>query len=483
MYLLRQSLTISQVMPWLSSGILPLVRKGCGLALVLTLLGGCASYGVIVNEPKPAQPTGPVYNLKTWAEFKRNSDITFFLSFSGGGTRAAAMAYGVLQELRDTTVIIDGKERRLLDEVDNISSVSGGSFTAAYYGLNGDGIFDTFEEAFLRHDVEGDLKKSVLNPFHWFGSKDRTQRAIEYYQDILFHDATFADMIRPDGPIIVINASDLAKGFRFSFIQGYFDLLCSDLSTYPVANAVAASSAVPVVFNPVVIENFAGCDGFAKWPPTAAQLAQEDEEFGILYDGASSYSDKENRKYVHYVDGGITDNIGLRAMTDVIAVSGGPTALLSALGEKAPSKIVFISVNASTEQVSDMDKTNKQPGILASMNATTHAQLHRYNAATINMVKQKLAAWAELVSTPDNQVSPYFINIGFEQVPQIELKYVLNKIPTSFSLTEEQVDALIETGRTLLRHDPDFQRFLGTVSGKQPEDTAANLKRSAYLTE
>jgi NTE family protein len=53
------------------------------------------------------------------------------LTFSGGGTRAAALAYGVLKELKETTIVSGGQRIRLLDEVDSISSVSGGSFTAA----------------------------------------------------------------------------------------------------------------------------------------------------------------------------------------------------------------------------------------------------------------------------------------------------------------------------------------------------------------
>lgn len=463
MYQLTESFPTQATASARSAGIPALLQKCCGFFLVLTLLGGCASYGVIVNKPKPAERTGPPYSLRTWADFKKDSDVTFIVSFSGGGTRAAAMAYGVLQELRDTQVVIHGQQKRALDEIDHISSVSGGSFTAAYYGLNGDGIFETFESDFLRRDVEGHLTKSLFNPFHWFGRKGRTQRAIEYYQDILFHNATFADMIRPDRPMIVINASDLAKGFRFSFIQGYFDLLCSDLSTYPVANAVAASSAVPVVFNPVVIENFAGCDGM-QWPPIAEQLAKDDAEFAILYEGANSYKDKENRKYIHYVDGGITDNMGLRAMTDVMAAAGGPSALLSNLDKKPPRHLVFLSVNASTEQNSEMDKTNKQPGILASMNAMTDVQLHRYNASTVEMIKHKLRAMAEKMSTPENPITPYFIEIGFDEVSQPQLKYFLNKVPTSFSLTNEQVDTLIATARSLLKNDPTFQQFLVDVA-------------------
>jgi NTE family protein len=77
-------------------------------------------------------------------------DVFLLLAFSGGGTRAAALSYGVLRELRDTRVVVRGQETRLLDEVDVITSVSGGSFTSAYYGLFGDRIFEDYEQRFLR---------------------------------------------------------------------------------------------------------------------------------------------------------------------------------------------------------------------------------------------------------------------------------------------------------------------------------------------
>ena len=61
--------------------------------------------------------------------------------------------------MRDTTVSLDGQSQRLLDE---ISLVSGGSFTAAYYGLHGDEIFTDFEKNFLRSDVSGELMSGLL---------------------------------------------------------------------------------------------------------------------------------------------------------------------------------------------------------------------------------------------------------------------------------------------------------------------------------
>jgi NTE family protein len=107
-----------------------------------------------------------------------------------------------------------------------------------------------------------------------------------------------------------------------------------------------------------------------------------------------------------------------------------------------------------------MDKTAEQPSMIASMNAMTSIQLHRYNASTIDSVRNNLDAWSKQLTTPEHEVKPYFIEVSFEGVTQPELKLFLNKIPTSFRLDKEQVDALIENGRTLLRADPEYQQLL-----------------------
>ena len=124
------------------------------VASLLLLLSGCASYGVIENVPLTESTATDSYSIKNRSGKRGSGDIVLTLAFSGGGTRAAALAYGVLEELRDTTVIIDGQPRRMIDEIDTISSVSGGSFTSAYYGLYGERIFEDFEDEFLNRDVE-----------------------------------------------------------------------------------------------------------------------------------------------------------------------------------------------------------------------------------------------------------------------------------------------------------------------------------------
>ena len=434
-----------------------------GSLLVLLFLGGCSSYGVIHNEPSTDLDQRTPYSLKTWAQSKETSDFVFILTFSGGGTRAAAMAYGVLEELRDTPIVVDGQQKPLLDEVTHISSVSGGSFTSSYYGLYGDRIFEDFKDEFLLKDVQGHLTRNVLNPFTWFSRKGRTERAVEYYNKILFHDATFGDMMQPGRPMIIINASDLAYGVRFSFIQDYFNFLCSDVRDFPVASAVAASSAVPVVFNPVVVENFTSCES-RKPSPEVLEMAKHSDELAQTLEGLQSYDDKQERKFIHFVDGGITDNMGLRAISDVVKVSGGAQAMVDRMQRKIPSNVVFLSVNASTVKHPDMDRTAKQPSMIESMNAMTSIQLHRYNAATVDLVRNNLDNWAKQLSTPEHKINTYFIEVSFEGVTEPQLKLFLNKIPTSFKLEPDQVDALIKNGRTLLRADPEYQELLKNLS-------------------
>ena len=89
------------------------------------------------------------------------------LFFSGGGTRAAALSYGVLKELAATQVNSPEGNYRLLDKVQAISAVSAGSFTAAYYCLYHDRIFSEFEDRFLKRNITAALLGEGLNPLHW----------------------------------------------------------------------------------------------------------------------------------------------------------------------------------------------------------------------------------------------------------------------------------------------------------------------------
>src|SRR5688572_6639286 len=90
-------------------------------------LGGCAS---VYNLPHNVPVSGSVAATPLGAEVPASTDdILVSLAFSGGGTRAAAFSFGVLTELDRTRVRDRGQTVSLLDRVDFVSGVSGGSVT------------------------------------------------------------------------------------------------------------------------------------------------------------------------------------------------------------------------------------------------------------------------------------------------------------------------------------------------------------------
>jgi NTE family protein len=207
------------------------------LLAAVVLLAGCATLTRQVNPPiTEVHPTEGYRFLTHEAKRPANNakDTLVVLTFSGGGTRAAAFAYGVLEVLRRTEITMpDGRRGRLIDGVDIITGVSGGSFTALAYGLYGDKLFDTYEKRFLKRNVESALLHGVLDPTNWYAlSSDvwgRSEMAAQYYDEILFDGATFADLERGNGPFIMVQTTDISTGSRFAFTQPAFDLICSDL--------------------------------------------------------------------------------------------------------------------------------------------------------------------------------------------------------------------------------------------------------------
>src|SRR5207244_13223798 len=98
------------------------------------------------------------------ADRDNGDDLFVILAFSGGGTRAAAFSFGVMEGLREVTY---GSGRRpLLQDVDVIAAVSGGSFTAAYYALFRDTFFDDFPMAFLYRNIERYMLARTLASWH-----------------------------------------------------------------------------------------------------------------------------------------------------------------------------------------------------------------------------------------------------------------------------------------------------------------------------
>ena len=447
------------------------------LLLLGILTGGCTHFGHYpVNEPLNKYEPGYGYIPKNMGSPDSSEELFLILSFSGGGTRAAAFSYGVLEELRAKEVTLEGKKRSFLNEVDLISGVSGGSFTAAYYGLFGDRIFEDFESRFLKKNIQGALTARVfLNPINWFRLSspyfDRSDLAVEYYNQHVFDGKTFGAILERKGPMILINATDMSSGTRMAFHQVFFNAICSDISKFPVARACAASSAVPGLMSPITLRNYAGGCGYLlpsqleKLSPTYRQREMIENLKPVL--------DSKAKPYFHLIDGGVADNLGLRAVEENVTAVGNLWTTLKLTGKEKVHKVVFIVVNAEKRIDDHWDKIEFVPPFSAMLSNYSSIAIARYNRETVALLQESFGRWTREIQEgrcPPGQISTepgscgditfYLTEVRFQDLEDPEERSTLNNLPTSFQLKPEEVDKLRDAARRLLRNSEDFQKLL-----------------------
>ena len=213
------------------------------------------------------------------------------LCLSGGGYRAMVFHLGALWRLN---------ELGMLARLDRISSVSGGSITAALLGLKWtrldfvNGVARTLVaevvepiRAFAHQTVD---VASVLQGAFLPGSV--SEKVAKAYRKHLYGDATLQDL-PDDPPRFVINATNVQTGALWRFSKPYMrDYLVGEVKVPRVslATAVAASSAFPPVLSPAKLT----LDPASFSPPS----------------GEPFHRPPYTRE-VYLADGGVYDNLGL----------------------------------------------------------------------------------------------------------------------------------------------------------------------------
>lgn len=288
----------------------------CTVASILAamlLATGCAS--TVSGEPKTPSSENviseqailshPVCTAKGAA-----ARTAFFLTISGGGSRAAFFGARVLSELKD----VDGDD--LASHINAISSVSGGSMAASLYGISkdadqGDAWRPVWSDELIRKRLTSNLKASMAeqlaNPVflggYIFGNKNRTDALFAALDaDVLGRSGTGQPLTMGDlsskRPQVIINSTvatkDESSAFRprpfgslFTFSPTDLDSIGVDYAGLPLSRAVAASAAFPGLLSPVVLHRFS--------------LGATEQERG-------------EAKYIHLMDGGNVDNLGLLAV-------------------------------------------------------------------------------------------------------------------------------------------------------------------------
>ncbi|MDB5299059.1 MAG: Patatin [Phycisphaerales bacterium] len=285
-----------------------------------------------------------------FAAMPRDKNEVFVgLALSGGGSRSANFGAACMFQLQRTG---------LLQHVDYISSVSGGSVAAAYYCTSGAEWNPAAAQQKLTQGFASALICRTFLPWNltafFFSDWDHSDVLAGVFRDTLFNrngrDLTYADL-RPDRPRLLINSTDLQSGRRFVFCNEAFDELNSDLSRYPISYAVTASAAVPVILHPVTLRDYS---------TTFLQ-------------------------YRHLVDGGVADNLGIQTLVETYAAQI-ESARRAGRPDPYPRGAVFIIVDAHTD-FNAMLSAESDVGIFTSLKAaaglTGSALLNKVSSATL----------------------------------------------------------------------------------------------------
>jgi predicted acylesterase/phospholipase RssA len=296
-----------------------------GLVVAAFLVTGCTLNAYTNTKlAKPDEPPDPRKPPAPQASFeiqkrptKQQPEVLVLLALSGGGSRAAYFSARTMQALERVVGPAGGAPVNVLNEVDLISSVSGGSLASAYYASSYDPGPEVprgrrvWDEPTVTDLMSRDyIKRWVGNWFwpanaarYWFTAFDRTDIMAQTFADNFFDSTrTGTDLrmrdLNPARPNLILNATigsrsyDLqdpvrAKNFGtiFTFTREDFAAkLNSEIADYELARAVMSSATFPAAFNYMTL--------------------------GDLHEPAGC-GEPGKPCYVHVFDGGNSDNLGL----------------------------------------------------------------------------------------------------------------------------------------------------------------------------
>jgi len=441
------------------------------------LLTACAA---TFKQPINVQVSSPAGVAPPLAPPDVRGDTAVALAFSGGGTRAAACAHGVMKGLDRLPASGGGS---YLDRVIFISGVSGGSVAAAYYGLKGRAALGDFRERFLLRNAEEDLDTTIdlANFIRGFeGGVNDASRLPAWLDRNLFDGATLADLFARGRPVVWINASDLYNRTPFLFAPTTFAALCSDPRTYPVSQAVAASAAVPVAFVPIVLASFPeACDvPLPPWVDRVLANRSAGAQARAFAQALKRYRDPGQIRFVKLADGGVTDNFGLSGLVVAREAAAQPYAPLPRDKAVRLRRIVFIIVNAGVGSKGEWARTVEGPIGAEMLGAVTDTAISSAVRSGFDAFRISVREWEDATRKwrcrlPQDEairlgaggdwrcsnISFDIVEVAFDELDPARAAR-LNAVPTRLRLPAEEVDLLIQGGSDALLAHPTVRSTL-----------------------
>lgn len=429
------------------------MRHSLSAPLLGLVLASCAYWPHVPSIQKSsvgADAHAP-YDLSRWLASDRPlPNPSIVITMSGGGNRAAALAYAALAELRNHEVPCAAEEATkmpctLLDNVVLVSGISGGAFTASAFAMNGEAIFSNgYKESVIDLNLGRELASIVWEPKYW---RDRTAKIVDIMNGPnILANQTFGELAEKSArPFLLLSGTDVGSGRTFPITQDSLDDLCADLSKWQVAQAVSVAAGLPYATNGTTLENYhatknceddrslpapitstsllidqatrperdlvkASQSRYRLWMRLAAKSGwrSERERPEFFFESTPAYRKIE---WLHLFDGGLGDNLGVRVTIDQLTRPG----VLQRLATKGAHEIVFIEVNARSE--------GKVP------------RYHKDNGQNyFEMIAASAFGPIDRVTELSTYIADEHLNIMMAQLPQYDKDHPCGFVPCIYSL-------------------------------------------------
>lgn len=446
-------------------------RHAAAIVLIITLLAAClAACANPANRPSNLRRPLVAPVARSFASASEGGSTAVIVALSGGGARSAAFGYGVLSALAEQRA--PGRaSRSLADEVTAIAGVSGGGILAAHFALHGPQGLPAFRRDFLDQDPEGALRTSftpenLLRGYRG-GVNDLSDLA-GWLDARLYHGATLGDLDQPGRPRLLLHATELYNRAAFPFDRDSFRAICSDYDAFPLAHAVAASSAVPVLFSPIVLENF------NPTCPTAGDNtpSRERSAFARHVDVSQArYASEPELHYLKLLDGGLVDNLAVRNL--IRAMNRPAPALVSAQAAQRLRRVVVIVADASMRVGGEISRATDGPNAPETITASVDAMIDNASRAGLDAVERETASWRDRLirwrcglaaSEPRcRQLQVTLVRLSLSDVQASEERSRILQLHNKLTLKAEEVDFLAGLGRRLLSANPDYRRAIRSL--------------------
>jgi NTE family protein len=243
------------------------------------------------------------------------------------------------------------------------------------------------------------------------------------------------------------------------------------------------------VLSPVTFDNYGGTCGYQypAWVKDVAKPEGRPRPAGRAvqrYREMQDFQNSKDRPYLHLVDGGVADNLGVRPVLETLEELGVSAGFRDEVGFGNIRRIVLIVVNARSAPRTDWDRSETPPGIVAQLLQSSSVPIDRYSFETVEMTKdrQEIFSWRrELLvararlagateaqaeaSVPLPKLSLHTLDVSFDNLPDPKEREYLMNLPTSFVLSPADVDTLRQAAGQLLRESQDFQALLRDLGG------------------